>query len=490
MSGIKKLLWDSVEKSRLMNLAVGIKNKEADYEDDIYLNLEYPGLIEFIQFFSMDFDSLQLSNDEKYYSALYHFYKNTCKKLPSFVDNPNKLKEKNLRGFLIEVFFETFDGLIQKIPNTINNHPEEIEELINWEEVKKEYPLAAKSNYHLLHSKTFLESVKKEFLSDYCSKDPDFRDNIMEQIKDIKDPLALHKEFIETLADMVTSSNMIKIFIEDYLLFNLFNRFYLDNEKKKIRLNQKNDKAEISDEEKRKIFKKMMNTEEIEQVSNINLLDDEQKNTIDEIIQKFDMLGEKEKKKIKKYIIRLAVNKKPFKVQQFLKNNNLTDLPSWVIWLLDDLSIDIIENDGIKGLSESEDGKDSIDLIGDSEVSSAELLEEKTNKELIELFSVDPVSAVIEKAKLCNYDIENENLLRKQIETICLSSKLVKDSLLFSLLKNTFSRPILKNSWAYSLRAWGSGYRFVLRQNEKKKFIIVWFYNHDDYENVIDSRKW
>jgi hypothetical protein len=310
-----------------MNLAVGIKNKEADYEDDIYLNLGYPGLIEFIQFFSMDFDSLQLSNDEKYYSALYHFYKNTCKKLPSFVDNPNKLKEKNLRGFLIEVFFETFDGLIQKIPNTINNHPEEIEELINWEEVKKEYPLAAKSNYHLLHSKTFLESVKKEFLSDYCSKDPDFRDNIMEQIKDIKDPLALHKEFIETLADMVTSSNMIKIFIEDYLLFNLFNRFYLDNEKKKNRLNQKKDKAEVSDEEKREIFKKMVDTEEIEQISNINLLNDEQKNTIDEIIKKFDMLGEKEKKKIKRYIIRLAVKKKPFKVVQFMKNNNLNELP-------------------------------------------------------------------------------------------------------------------------------------------------------------------
>ena len=38
----------------------------------------------------------------------------------------------------------------------------------------------------------------------------------------------------------------------------------------------------------------MINTEEIEQVSNINLLDDEQKNTIDAIIQKFDMLGEKE----------------------------------------------------------------------------------------------------------------------------------------------------------------------------------------------------
>ena len=489
MSGIKKLLWDSVEKSRLKNLAVGIKNKEADYEDDIYLNLEYPGLIEFIQFFSMDFDSLQLSDDEKYYSAIYHFYKNTCKKLPSFTADINKLKEKTLRGFLIEVFFETFDGLIQKIPNTINNHPEEIEELINWEEVKKEYPLAAKSNYHLLHSKTFLESVKKEFLSDYCSKDPDFRDNIMEQIKDIKDPLALHKEFIETLADMVTSSNMIKIFIEDYLLFNLFNRFYLDNEKKKNRLNQKKDKAEVSDEEKREIFKKMVDTEEIEQISNINLLNDEQKNTIDEIIKKFDMLGEKEKKKIKRYIIRLAVKKKPFKVVQFMKNNNLNELPEWVIWLLDDLMIDIIDGWDINVVSE-DINEDLDDSEEDNEVVSIATITEWLNKEIFDLFKEDPVSAVIKKAKLCNYGIENENLLRKQIETICLSSKLVKDSLLISLLKNTFSKPILKNSWAYSLRAWGSGYRFVLRQNEKRKFIIVWFYNHDDYEKVIDSRKW
>jgi hypothetical protein len=71
----------------------------------------------------------------------------------------------------------------------------------------------------------------------------------------------------------------------------------------------------------------MVDTEEIEQISNINLLNDEQKNTIEEIIKKFDMLGEKEKKKIKRYIIRLAVKKKPFKVAQFLKNNNLNELP-------------------------------------------------------------------------------------------------------------------------------------------------------------------
>ena len=488
MSDIKNLLWDSVEKSRLMNFVVDIKNKESDYGDDIYLNLEYPGLIEFIQFFSMDFDSLQLSDDEKYYSAIYHFYKNTRKKLPSFTADPNKLKERNLKVFLIEVFFETFNELIQRIPNNINNHPEEIEELINWEEVKKEYPLAAKSNYHLLHSRTFLDNVKKKFLSDYCSKDPDFRNDIMEQIKDIKDPLDLHKEFIETLADNVTSSNMIKIYIEEYLLFSFFNRFYLDNEKKKNRLNQKNDTAEISDEEKRKIFKKMVDTEEIEQVSNINLLSDEQKNTIDEVIQKFDMLGDKEKKKIKRYLIRLAVKKKPFKVVQFLKNNNLDKLPEWVIWLLDDLMIDIVDDENSEIQGKINDNLEEIE--GNTEVVSISTITEWLNKEIFDLFNEDPVSAVIKKAKSCNYDIENENLLRKQIETICLSSKFVKDSLLMSLLKNTFSKPILKNSWAYSLRAWGSGYRFVLRQNEKRKFIIVWFYNHDDYEKVIDSRKW
>ena len=428
MSDIKTLLWDSVGKNRLMNLAVSVKNKETDYEDDIYLNLEYPWLSEFSQFFFTDFDSQPVNADEKNFTALYYFYKVAYKKLPATMDKLEEWKDINLRDFLIVVFFETFDELIQKVPNA-NNHLKNVKELINWEEVKKEYPLAAKSNYHLLDSKTFLDGVKKKFLSDYYSKDSDFRNNILEQIKDIKDPLVLYKEFIETLADMVISPKMMKTYIEEYLLFSLFNRFYLDNEKKRNRLNQKKDKVEVSDEEKREIFKKMVDTEEIEQISNINLLNDEQKNTIDEIIQKFDMLGEKEKKKIKRYIIRLAVNKKPFKVQEFLKNNNLINLPSWVIWLLDDLSIDIIENDGIKELSESENGKISTDLIDDREVSSADLLEEKTNKELIELFMVDPVSAVIEKAKLCNYDIENENLLRKQIENICLSSKLVRDSL-------------------------------------------------------------
>jgi hypothetical protein len=51
-----------------------------------------------------------MSNDEKYYSTLYHFYKRAYKKLPSYVSNPNNLKEKNLRRFLIDIFFECFDA--------------------------------------------------------------------------------------------------------------------------------------------------------------------------------------------------------------------------------------------------------------------------------------------------------------------------------------------------------------------------------------------
>ena len=104
----------------------------------------------------------------------------------------------------------------------------------------------------------------------------------------------------------------------------------------------------------------------------------------------------------------------------------------------------------------------------------------------------DPLSAIIEKAKLCWYGIENENLLRKQIEGACKSSKYVKDSLLLSLFKESFSKPILKHSWAYSLRAGWSGYRFVLRQHDEKYFTIVGFYNHDDYEQILDdrNRKW
>lgn len=489
MSNINNLLWKSVEYSKRVDIAAKLKSRWANFEDDIYLNLEHPWFAEFFQFFSANFDAQPINSDEKNFAALYYFYKVAYKKLPAAMDKFDKWKEINLRDFLIDVFFETLDSRIPRIPNCVNKHPDGLEDLVNWEELKKEYPLAAKSNYYLLKNKTFLEDTKKKFLADYSSKNTDFYDNIMDQVENIEDTRVLYKELVETLTDIETSDNLIKTYVKDYLLFWVFDRFYLDNEKKKNRLNQKNDKVEISDEEKRKIFKKMMNTEEIEQVSNINLLDDEQKNTIDEIIQKFDMLGEKEKKKIKRYIIRLAVKKKPFKVVQFLKNNNLNELPEWVIWLLDDLMIDIIDEWDINVVSE-DINEDLDDSEEDNEVVSIATITEWLNKEIFDLFKEDPVSAVIKKAKLCNYGIENENLLRKQIENICLSSKLVRDSLLISLLRNTFSRPILKNSWAYSLRAWGSGYRFVLRQNEKKKFIIVWFYNHDDYEMVIDSRKW
>jgi hypothetical protein len=174
---------------------------------------------------------------------------------------------------------------------------------------------------------------------------------------------------------------------------------------------------------------------------------------------------------------------------QFLKNNNLSELPEWVIWLLDDLMIDIVE-DEIWEVSNENINKNSDEIDGENETISMEALAGWINKEIFEIFQKDPVSAVIQKAKQCNYSIENENLLRKQIETICLSSKFVKNSLLISLLKNTFSKPILKNSWAYSLRAWWSGYRFVLRQNSEWNFMIIWFYNHDDYEKVLDGRMW
>ena len=478
-----------MEKDKLNCLIRDIKSGWISFEDDLYLNLEHPGLAEFFQFFFRDLDSLPMTGDEKNYTTLYYFYKNAYKKLPSIMAKTEKWKEVSFRDFLFELFFETWDSRIVNIPNSVNKHPEDLAELIDWEKIKEEFPLASKSNYHLLNNKTFLEDIKKKFLTEYSSKNPEFYESIKEQAKDVKDNIDLYAEFIETLTEMETSSKLIEVYVREYLLFNIFNRFYVDNEKKKNRLNQKNDKALISNDEKKEIFQKMMNEDKIEQVSNINLLSEEEKKIIDSIIQKFDKIWEKSKKKIKRYIVRLAVKKKPFKVMQFLKNNNLSELPEWVIWLLDDLMIDIVE-DEILEVSNENINKNSDEIDGENETISIEALAGWINREIFEIFQKDPVSAVIQKAKQCNYSIENENLLRKQIETICLSSKFVKNSLLISLLKNTFSKPILKNSWAYSLRAWWSGYRFVLRQNSEWNFTIIWFYNHDDYEKVLDGRMW
>jgi hypothetical protein len=188
------------------------------------------------------------------------------------------------------LFFETWDSRIVNIPNSVNKHPEDLAELIDWEKIKKEFPLASKSNYHLLNNKTFLEDIKKKFLTEYSSKNPEFYESIKEQAKDVKDNIDLYAEFIETLTEMETSSKLIEVYVREYILFNIFNRFYVDNEKKKNRLNQKNDKALISNDEKKEIFQKMMNEDKIEQVSNINLLSEEEKKTIDSIIQKFDKI--------------------------------------------------------------------------------------------------------------------------------------------------------------------------------------------------------
>ena len=188
--------------------------------------------------------------------------------------------------------------------------------------------------------------------------------------------------------------------------------------------------------------------------------------------------------------MRLTVKKKPLMVGRFLKNNNFKELPEWVIWLLDDLMLDIIDEKSENEENLWNENEWILKSDENEEVISIDTVTHLANKEIFDLFMKNPVSAVIEKAKLCNYNIENENLLRKQIQPLCNSSKNLRDALLITLLKKSFSRPILKHSWLYSLRVWGIGYRFVLKQDFEWKFTIVWFYNHDDYEKVLDGRMW
>ena len=64
---------------------------------------------------------------------------------------------------------------------------------------------------------------------------------------------------------------------------------------------------------------------------------------IDEFVANFSNLWEKLQKEIKKYLVRILVNKKPFKVEVFIKNYGLESFPDDLVLLLDDLWIDVLK---------------------------------------------------------------------------------------------------------------------------------------------------
>ena len=486
-------MWNSIENkwNSLNDSPEKLKEREENYRELLIWALQYPWLQDFVKFVHNYIWSAEIRKDEKNLNGGYYFNKMLQKEFPNILLEFKKWKRPELRGFLISIFFKVRDSRVINLANYVCKNAEDYKNTINREELKKECPLAAKRNYHLFENKTFLESIKQKFLNDYSSKNKEFYDHILNQIKDVESHEDLYEECVETISSIETSDNVIKIYLEDYLLPWVCEQFFIDQKKKSSKqqwLQEKKNK--ITDEEKKEFFNKIINKEEVELISNSNLLTEEQTNIVNRIAENFTTLTDKGQKKLKKYLTRLVINKKPFKTGQFLEKNNIESLPEGTTNLLDELWIEVIEKDEIE-IPEQPETK-PLQVNKSNEVN--EIVEEDdniqiVNQQLIELFRQDPVTAIIEKAKSCWYGIENENLLKKQIEAICTSSKYIKNAVLLTLFKDSFTKPILKNSWAYSLEAWWTGCRFVLRQNDNWNFSIVGFYNHDDYEKILDKRK-
>jgi hypothetical protein len=486
-------MWNSIENkwNSLNDSPEKLKEREENYRELLIWALQYPWLQDFVKFVHNYIWSAEIRKDEKNLNGGYYFNKMLQKEFPNILLEFKKWKRPELRGFLISIFFKVRDSRVINLANYVCKHAEDFKNAINREELKKECPLVAKRNYHLFENKTFLESIKQKFLNDYTSKNKEFYNHIFDQIKDIDSPEDLYEECIETISSIETSDNVIKIYLNEYLLPWVCEQFFIDQKKKSSKQQwlQEN-KNKITDEEKKEFFDRIINKEEVELISNSSLLTEEQTNIINRIAESFTTLTDKEQKKLKKYLNRLVIKKKPFKTEQFLEKNSIESLPEGTITLLNELWIEVIEKDETE-IPEQPETK-PLQVNKSNEVD--EIIEKDdniqiVNQQLIELFKQDPVTAIIEKAKSCWYGIENENLLKKQIEAICTSSKYIKNAVLLTLFKDSFTRPILKNSWAYSLEAWWTGCRFVLRQNDNGNFSIVWFYNHDDYEKILDKRK-
>ena len=87
-----------------------------------------------------------------------------------------------------------------------------------------------------------------------------------------------------------------------------------------------NSSEKKTDEEKKEFFNKIINKEEVELISNSNLLTEEQTNIVNRIAENFTTLTDKEQKKLKKHLTRLVIKKKPFKAGQFLEKNNISKI--------------------------------------------------------------------------------------------------------------------------------------------------------------------
>ncbi len=486
-------MWDTIE-NKWNNLPDNSSKKDIEVSEERYREvliwaLQYPWLQDFVKFFHNNIRNAEIWKDKKNLNGGYYFNIMLQKELPNLLLEFKKWKRPELREFLINTFFKVRDSRVIHLANYVCKHAEDYKNAIKREELKKECPLAAKRNYHLFENKTFLESIKQNFLNDYSGKNKEFYDHIVNQLKDVDSHEDLYGECIETISSIETSDEVIKIYLNDYLLPWVCEQFFIDQKKKSSKQQWLQEKKKITDEEKKEFFEKIINKEEVELIPNSSLLTNEQTNIVNKIAENFTTLTDKEQKKLKKHLTRLVIKKKPFKAGQFLEKNNIESLPEGTINLLNELWIEVIEKDEIEIPEQPETKPLQVNKSNEVDETIEEDNMQIVNQQLIELFSQDPVVAIIEKARSCWYEIENESLLRKQIEAICTSSKYVKNAVLLTLFKDSFTRPILKNSWAYSLEAWWTGCRFVLKQNDNGNYSIVGFYNHDDYGKILDKRK-
>lgn len=263
---------------------------------DIHSSLNstrYPELREYLQFIEDLKDFEDIITDENL-ESLYYYFKTLLKLIVPTLKEFEKGNKKNLLEFLTEAFFVAWDSKISELPTSVNNLAWELYDYIDREKLGTNYPLAAKTNYHLLNNKTFLEGIKNKFLSNYSSKNPKFCENIINQIKDIDDPKSLMMSFVDLLNTINTWENIVDIYFNDLIKW-ICDRFYIDHKKKE----QKN----IVNTTSCKNFDNVddiLCTEDVKNLAKIKLLNMTQLQVIDEFVANFSNLWEKLQKEIKK----------------------------------------------------------------------------------------------------------------------------------------------------------------------------------------------
>ena len=349
---------------------------------------------------------------------------------------------------------------------------------------REKYPLAKKNSDFIFNLKNF----KREFLDlfiknldsdlasefdktfEYCRKDIEGKGEEYELMEFINLPIYIIDAMNEITGRRVREEWVIALYFTEIL-----GVFEEEHNKKLKLINSKETKK--TQEKSVKNEKQVIGTTKL---SRRNSLKEEENVLIREAVS---YLNHKEEERIIRYITKLKVNDRPLKFHELKTLFDIREIPPITERILiDQLWLEYeVEEEVLKVLEEEKKEQ-----------------EERKEQAVVqpEIQIDDPKQYLIDRMNELWYVIDNETLIRKQLDEFLQNENYA------TALKNLLKKPeflrVFLHKWGHSaarvIRIWMTWRRMLFEKKNDDKFHLLYIANHNNYENrlamIKNRRKW